>query len=230
MSDLEKYIRQNKEAFDDIEPSEALWSRLEKKLDAPQEKPKTKIMALKPVWIAAAAMILAILTGALFFLDRNSGRPTPDVAVTNSLRLPEDHATGINAAIPEGTDSAKQTLAESNTSPKGKANRNPVTDESEYRVAEEMYHYSQLIELKQKQIEVIKKQNPELYHRFLKDLESLEYSYDALREKQKNGINNEQLLEAMILNLKMQSELLNKQLEVTKHIKNKSENEKVSNL
>ncbi|MCH5685831.1 hypothetical protein LWM68_17200 [Niabella sp. W65] len=51
----------------------------------------------------------------------------------------------------------------------------------------------------------------------------LETSYDALKAQLSKGVNSEKLLEAMIGNLKMQADLLNKQLEILKQVHKKKE-------
>ncbi len=69
----------------------------------------------------------------------------------------------------------------------------------------------------------LKKTEPELYKEFSKDAEMLETSYDALKAQLSKGVNSEKLLEAMIGNLKMQADLLNKQLEILKQVHKKKE-------
>lgn len=225
---LEEFIRKNKDAFDDHEPSAALWSRLEKKIDAPQKSSATKIIPVRLKWVAAAAMIAAVAITGFYFLNNNRGKSGNDIAITDTVRERSEKA--VTAGTIAQPDSAEEDIAENNTSRWENINRPAATNKESDPVMEEMYHYSQLIELRQKEMTVIKERDPELYNRFLKDLSLLEYSYNTLREKQNSGINSEQLLEAMIQNLKMQSDLLNKQLEITKHIKNQKENEKVNNL
>ena len=96
--------------------------------------------------------------------------------------------------------------------------------------AKEVYHFTQLIELKQSELKQIEKEHPELYQRFVKDINKLDSSYQALKTELPKNANRELLLEAMIQNLKLQTELLNQQLSVIKQLnqKNKQENETVS--
>lgn len=85
--------------------------------------------------------------------------------------------------------------------------------------AKEVYHFTQLIELKQEELKQIEKDNPELYQQFLGDISQLDSSYNLLKKELPSNPNREQLLEAMIDNLKMQTELLNQQLLIIQQIK-----------
>ena len=102
-----------------------------------------------------------------------------------------------------------------------------VLNELNPTYAKEVYHFTQLIELKQSELKQIEKEHPELYQRFVKDITKLDSSYQALKTELPKNANRELLLEAMIQNLKLQTELLNQQLSVIKQLnqKNKENNE-----
>lgn len=85
--------------------------------------------------------------------------------------------------------------------------------------AKEVYHFTQLIELKQEELKQIEKDNPELYQQFLADINKLDSSYNNLKKELPSNPNREQLLEAMIENLKVQTDLLNQQLQIIQQIK-----------
>lgn len=85
--------------------------------------------------------------------------------------------------------------------------------------AKEVYHFTQLIELKQSELKQIEKENPSLYKQFLSDINNLDSSYNALKKQLPDNANREQLLEAMIQNLRLQADLLNQQLQVIQQIK-----------
>jgi hypothetical protein len=84
--------------------------------------------------------------------------------------------------------------------------------------AQEVFHFTQLIELKQNELKQIEKEHPELYHQFVRDINKLDSSYQALKMELPRNANRELLLEAMIQNLKLQSDLLNQQLFIIKKI------------
>jgi hypothetical protein len=85
--------------------------------------------------------------------------------------------------------------------------------------AKEVYHFTQLIELKQHELKQIEKDNPALYKQFLTDITRLDSAYKSLQQELPTNPNREQLLEAMIQNLRLQTELLNQQLQVIQQIK-----------
>jgi hypothetical protein len=85
--------------------------------------------------------------------------------------------------------------------------------------AKEVYHFTQLIELKQTELKKIEREQPELYKEFITDITILDSSYNALKKELPQNPNREQLLEAMIDNLQMQTDLLNHQLLIIKKIK-----------
>ena len=94
--------------------------------------------------------------------------------------------------------------------------------------AKEVYHFTQLIELKQNELKEIEKENPELYKKFVTDINKLDSSYNALKQELPSNPNREQLLEVMIQNLQLQTELLNQQLQIIQQIK-QSKNSKNEN-
>lgn len=85
--------------------------------------------------------------------------------------------------------------------------------------AKEVYHFTQLIELKQSELKKIGKEQPALYKEFIGDITTLDSSYNALKKELPQNPNREQLLEAMIENLRLQTDLLNQQLLIIKKIK-----------
>lgn len=98
--------------------------------------------------------------------------------------------------------------------------------------AKEVYHFTQLIELKQNELKQIGEDQPELYKQFMHDITMLDSSYTRLQTELPANPNREQLLEAMIQNLQLQTELLNQQLRVIKQIKQSktSDNENNSTI
>lgn len=95
--------------------------------------------------------------------------------------------------------------------------------------AKEVYHFTQIIELKQNELKKLEKADPNLYKRFLTDITTLDSSYNALKKELPTNPNREQLLEVMIQNLRLQTELLNEQLLIIQKIKNtKNQNDETN--
>jgi hypothetical protein len=85
--------------------------------------------------------------------------------------------------------------------------------------AEEVYHFSRLIEIKQKELHKIRKAAPELYKKFSADISRLDSSFQSLKKELPGNPNEEIVLAAMIENLRIQMELLNEQLAIIKKMK-----------
>ena len=65
----------------------------------------------------------------------------------------------------------------------------------------------------------LEKDQPDLYREFISEITTLDSSYNALKKELPQNPNREQLLEAMIENLRLQTDLLNQQLLIIKKIK-----------
>jgi hypothetical protein len=186
-SPLEKFMRDNREAFDSEEPRPQVWASLEKQL-APPDK-KGKVIAMKFLRIGVAAAVLVLAGIGVFYL-----------------------ATGTESVDPPVVATTPSELTPSVTEDKMLEEINPT-------YAKEVYHFTQLIELKQTELKQIEKDNPELYKQFIGDINKLDSSYYALKNELPANPNREQLLEAMIQNLRLQTDLLNQQLNIIKQIK-----------
>lgn len=110
----------------------------------------------------------------------------------------------------------------------GVTNEQPVAYEQEINeiagpvYAKQIYHFKELIGLQQSELKQLEKEYPQLYNQFIGDIEQLDSSYQALKINLAENPNREMLLEAMIQNLQLQSDLLKRQLLIIKEIKQKS--------
>jgi hypothetical protein len=192
MSDrLEKFIQDNREAFDSDEPRSQLWRDLEAKVA--EHKKDDRVFHLSFLRWTAAAAVLIMIFGMFYYMQKKS----------------------------ENNDVAKSEY------PSGTLTPDQVVHELDPNYAQQVYHFTQLIELKQGELKQIEKDHPELYQRFVKDINKLDSSYQALKTELPKNANRELLLEAMIQNLRLQTELLNQQLSIIKQLnqKNTKENE-----
>jgi hypothetical protein len=81
---------------------------------------------------------------------------------------------------------------------------------------------------KQKELQALTADQPGLYQQFLEDLKALDSSYQALKVQAQSSPNRDVLIRAMIQNLRLQAELLSRQLTITNQLNNnekKSSNE-----
>lgn len=90
--------------------------------------------------------------------------------------------------------------------------------------------YSSLIEIKRVELKSIEKENPELYKEFWSDSERLEEEFMQLKTQAKNDVNTDRVLQAMVQNLRLQMDLLNRQINIIrqiKHLKNENNHQSI---
>jgi hypothetical protein len=148
-----------------------------------------KVLAMKFLRLGVAAAILVLAGIGVFYLAFDKKGIDPPVASTTP--------SGITPAVTE----------------------DKMLEEINPTYAKEVYHFTQLIELKQTELKQIEKDNPELYKQFITDINKLDSSYYTLKNQLPVNPNREQLLEGMIQNLRLQTDLLNQQLNIIKLIK-----------
>lgn len=85
--------------------------------------------------------------------------------------------------------------------------------------ARQITQFEEIIELKQSELKLLEKEEPELYREFISDINSLDSAYASLKTTLQDNPNRELLLEAMLNNLQLQSDLLSRQLKIIKEIK-----------
>jgi hypothetical protein len=96
--------------------------------------------------------------------------------------------------------------------------------------SEELYHVAAIIQIKFREMEKIKTDHPELYERFSGDLKNLDNTYQQLKQRLPNEPDQEMLLQAMLQNLMLQVDLINRQLGIIQQIKKDSHEKKSSRL
>jgi hypothetical protein len=191
---LEQFIRDNRDQFDADEPGEQVWAKLEQQLthNKTTEQKQTSTHRKSIVFNLlrwTAAAAILVLAGIGIF----------------SLLTSRNSGT---PAVVKQTDSRDT----------------PVTNDAIFKeinpnYAKEVYQFTRLIEYKQNELKAIEKENPSLYKKFVSDINKLDSSYNALKKELPENPNREQLLEAMIENLRLQTEILNQQLSIINQIK-----------
>lgn len=228
-NELERFIKDNREDFDGADLPGDLWSKIEKQMQPPK---KSLVIPMRWVKMAAAAAVI-IAVGLITLKTVNTNKPTAEaVAGTNGSNPVKTIDTAENkepliakqSNPDEDNDTAPATTLAKNENKKEEqtAADNTSTDD-------ELFHFTKLIEIKQKQIQTIKHDSPELYDHFVADYNKLDKSYNELKEEMKTNPNKEVLLEKMIANLQLQIGLLNEQLKVV-HQLNKLKKEKADEI
>jgi hypothetical protein len=189
MSNLEQFMRDHREEFDTDEPGPQVWKKLEEELKPAKEE--AKVVSIKKS-LGMNLLRWSVAAAVLVF----AGLGVYD------LVKPADKPDVV-VKKEEPTTPNEETLLHK---------INPT-------YAKEVYHFTQLIELKQSELKQIEKEQPELYQQFIGDVNKLDSSYNVLKKELPNNPDPEQLLEAMIQNLRLQTDLLNQQLNIIKQIK-----------
>jgi hypothetical protein len=101
------------------------------------------------------------------------------------------------------------------------------TDAVDTTYTNQMYSFAFIIKVKLNELKENQRTHPGLYQQFLKDNNQLDSSFNFLKNQLVSNPNKEILLDAMIQNLQLKIELLNRQLQVIKQSK-KTINEKKS--
>jgi hypothetical protein len=198
---LEQFIRDHRDEFDTDEPGEQVWNKLQQQLSPENSKKPVKQQAIliKVFKWSAAAAILILAGLGVYSLLIDRNQGQPAVVKQNNL---------VDTAAVTNDEILKKI--------------NP-----DY--AQEVYHFTRLIELKQNELKKIQSAHPNLYKKFVTDLDKLDSSYMALKKELPENPNREQLLEAMIENLRLQTEILNQQLNIIKQIKETNNDSHESN-
>ena len=191
---VERFVRDNREAFDDREPPNNLWQKIEAGLgEQPGQTASDKTSPFQQIhktssqsttngwawinldWRVAASIAVLLLAGTFLYMNYQYG-----VA----------HQPEVVAASPS--------------------------------YAKEVVQYTRLIDDKRAALKQMTEDNPALYREFATDLDRLENSYQSLKADLPRNPNQDVLIRAMIQNLHYQINLLNEQLRVIQRINNQT--------
>lgn len=189
---LERFIRDNREAFDDKDPPSKLWQNIEAGLTE-QQTGNQKLRPLTP--------FQEVHVNRSRFGSRQIGRPILDWRVAASIAVLLLAGSFFYMNYQYGVTHQPEVVA-----------ANPT-------YAKEVVHYTRLIDDKRAELKQMTESNPALYKEFATDLERLERNYQTLKAELPQNPNQETLIQAMIQNLQLQINLLNEQLRVIQRIK-----------
>ena len=80
-----------------------------------------------------------------------------------------------------------------------------------------------VIQTRQQELKAATAANPELYKAFISDLQVLDSTYQMLQKQAISTPNRDVIIKAMLQNLKLQSELLYRQLMISNELKQQEE-------
>ena len=223
--ELEQFINDNRNEFDGEEPAKKIWDNIQQKLE-PEVKTKTRVVRLNFMrWSAAASVVVLLGAGAWYFLSsRNEVKQGTITTVAENKPTAKQKAATPTNSLPKPDSVAKssqQQLAQTTIKPAA-TNKNGGDAGSDLfrEKKQEMVYYAKIVDLKHDELKKIKKDEPLLYKQFSGDVYKLDSVYQSLKKELPKNPNREQLLEAMIQNLQLQMELLNRQLHIIKQINN----------
>jgi septal ring factor EnvC (AmiA/AmiB activator) len=89
---------------------------------------------------------------------------------------------------------------------------------------DKMVQYASMIETKREEIREVETHNPAMYKEFASEIEKLNQDYQNLQAELPQTPNQEELVEAMIQNLQVQLDILNRQLIIIQKVKEYQKN------
>lgn len=211
-NNLERFIRDNREDFDDKEPSGSLWQKIEAglersdvsgpELDSPSlERSDVSGLGLDKRQPDTSLPFQQIHRNHSHAGNRQIGWPSLDWRVAASIAVLLLAGCFLYMNGQYGVTHQPEVVAAS-----------PM-------YAKEVVQYTRLIETKRAELKQMTEDNPALYQEFATDLVRLENSYQSLKADLPKNPNQEVLIQAMIQNLQLQINLLNEQLRVIQRIK-----------
>ena len=165
---LEKFIRENREAFDDANPNDRVWNSIDQKL--------SKKATMWPIMWKVAAVLFMVSTIYLM-IDRNESSASDELILSEEFNQAEDYYVTL-------ISQRKQAIKEQLT--------------------------------------------PEQEEQFLMEIDQLDSMYLELKKTYQTNASNDRVMDAMISNLQLRLDILNKQLEILQNIKNQNNENDIS--
>jgi hypothetical protein len=218
---LEQFINDHREDFDDEMPSPKLWDNIQDKT-MPEKKIGGAVVKMNFMrWSAAAAAMVLVALGTWFMMRTKTGDAKP--TGTNEVAKVEPKAPAkqndtATTVVPKIDNKETPQIAKTDDLKKDDGKKNDAGDDLESAAKEEMVHYAKLVEIKHRELKIMAKDVPQLYEQFSSDVNKLDSVYHSLETKLSKKQNSEELLEAMIQNLQLQMQLLNKQLGIIRQL------------
>jgi len=88
---LETFVKENRKAFDIMEPSAELWAKIEQGLDKKKKKKPVKLY----LWMSAAAAIVVVFGLAWFYVGKSQNKDLEIADVSASYAKKDVHFAGL---------------------------------------------------------------------------------------------------------------------------------------
>jgi len=198
-NEFEKYLQQNRDRFENGSPTPRVWEKLQRDLVDHQARRHRVIRIRRISWSIAASILLCIAATLIIFKNKNqvsSNAITQNAAHRDSI-IDRQKIVAQKIAL----DRAERIAG--------------VTDD---KTRQSLYHYTQLIETRQKEMATLRQINPELYAKSQKALTDLDVVYNRLKKQLPKSVDQQKILQSLIQNLKMQEQILNNQLQLLEEL------------
>ena len=202
---LQRFVRDNREAFDVYEPSDDLWNRLNQQLPVGETTSDPEITA-PPLPVAEAPK--TVNEDA-----KNGNAYNPFKRTWQNLNWRVAASIALVAGLGWFGYRINQNYGITEA---------PEVAMADPTFAKQVSQYTQLIDNKRSELRQMTESNPNLYKEFAVELDQLERSYQNLKSDLPKNPNQEVVIQAMIQNLQWQIDLLNQQLDIIQRIKNKN--------
>jgi hypothetical protein len=210
---LEKFVQKHAGEFDSETPPASVWNAVEQRLPQRRQKMFSKRDVFK--WSAAAAIFFVLLTSAYFLWIKKAPATSPGVQpVVKAETLSTDNTL---ATIPQNTAVLRAETAEDNI------------QSTEPQYADEAAQMYRAIAVRQNRLIDATKNDPELYRQFSADLQVLDSTCTVLKKQLKYTPNRDIIIKAIMQNLRLQAELLGRQLSIINEFKKTTVYEKSNN-
>jgi hypothetical protein len=200
-NEMEKFINQHASEFDTEIPNSKIWDTIEKNLS---ETKKQKVFSIRDIYkYCSAAAVFFITITSMYFLCFKNPKIATEVGPDNAK---------INLVLPQ------QKIEDTFYNEKQISNENMIALTPEY--ASNIKQNFKTIQIKQEKLKSETKDNPKLYKRFVEDLKTLDSTYKMLEQQAEYSPNRDIIIQAMMQNLALKSELLARQLTIMNEFKN----------
>ncbi|UZR95453.1 hypothetical protein [Chondrinema litorale] len=231
MDKLEKYIKENKESFDKLSPSNKVWQGINDSLNTAQLKgfigENRKEFDQKEASTGLWGKISGELESETEQSHLSISKPVKEtrklVPIAYLWRLAAVFTVFLIAIvwvqfkIMNSNNNSGQHESEGMTVKEGLAQINPELSEAET-------YYESMIAVKKEELMQYDLVSLGLNEEFKYDLEHLDSAYTEIKNELLKGTENDLIVKALIDNLQLRMEILNRQLEILKSIKNTGQN------
>jgi len=219
---LEEFVQANRPAFDTEQPPVHIQQHIEQTFAAPKQTrtaTTTRSLFVKISSVAAIIMLACFCTWYFTKNANNSGQQ--QLVANNTPTKPVEKIIDTPAQQQQLTTApaAADKIASIVTPQASTTKEVPASNAHDDDYNQEIFYYTKLSEIKFNELKKIEKEQPALYKSFAGEIKKLDDNYHNLQAMLKNGADRESVLSAMIANLKMQTEILSKQLYIIHSLK-----------